>query len=140
VSSPGSELPEHEQRAWDAIVADLSGQIDLGPQFPAERQLPPLAADGDLPDPLADPVDLDDEDEDAGYEPPHPPPLPRPSDTPSRFAWAALGGGPALVIVANLLGWDRWLAGLGVALTIGGFVGLIARMKERDEGDDGAVV
>ena len=31
MSAAGSGLPEHEQRAWDAIVADLSGQIDLGP-------------------------------------------------------------------------------------------------------------
>ena len=132
-------LPEHEQRAWDAIVADLSGQVDLGPQFPKERSLPPLAADGDHPDPLAEPVELDEVAE--GYQPPAPPPLPRPADTASRFAWAALGAGPVLVIAANLLGWDRWLAGLGVVLTIGGFAGLVARMKDRDDdGNDGAVV
>ena len=76
MTSRESDLPEHEQRAWDAIVADLSGQIDLGPEFPKEWSLPALAADGDHPDPLAEPVELDEEDE--GYEPPHPPPLPRP--------------------------------------------------------------
>jgi hypothetical protein len=135
----GSDLPEHEQRAWDAIVADLSGQIDLGPQFPKdEPSLPPLAADGDHPDPLADPVDLPD---DGGYEPPAPPPIPRPEDAVGRFSWAALFGGPVVVIAANVLGWDRWLAGLGVVITIGGFVSLVARMKDReDDGDNGAVV
>jgi hypothetical protein len=135
----GSDLPEHEQRAWDAIVADLSGQIDLGPEFPKVPQPPPpLAADGDHPDPLADPVDLPDE---GGYEPPEPPPIPRPEDAVGRFSWAALLGGPVLVIVANVLSWDRWLAGVGVALTIGGFVSLVARMKDReDDGDNGAVV
>ena len=133
-------LPEHEQRAWDAIVADLSGQIDLGPQFPKERSLPPLVADGDHPDPLADPVDLEDED-DVGFEPPQPPPIPRPADTVARFAWAAVIGGPVLLVATNALGWDDWLAGLGLVATIGGFVALIARMKDReDDGGNGAVV
>ena len=137
----GSGLPEHEQQAWDAIVADLRGQVDLGPAFPAERSDPaPLAATGDHPDPLAEPEELDDDAED-GFEPPHPPPLPRPADAAGRFAWAAVLGGPALVIVANLLGWDRWMSGLGVVITIGGFAALVARMKEReDDGDNGAVV
>jgi len=140
VTNRESDLPEHEQRAWDAIVADLSGQIDLGPEFPKERSLPALSSEGDHPDPLADPVELDDEDA-AGYEPPHPPPLPRPSDAVGRFSWAAVLGGPVLVIATNLLGWDRWLAGLGVAATIGGFVALVARMKDRDDDtDSGAVV
>ena len=137
-----SGLPEHEQRAWDAIVADLSGQIDLGPQFPKERSLPPLLADGEHPDPLADLPDLepDPEAEDEGYEPPHPPPIPRPADAVGRFAWAGVLGGPVVVVASNLLGWDDWLAGLGVVATIGGFVALIARMKDRDGDDDGAVV
>ena len=139
-----SGLPEHEQRAWEAIVADLSGQIDLGPQFPKERSLPPLLADGDHPDPLAEPADLDeleaDDEEDEGYEPPHPPPIQRPSDAVGRFAWAGVLGGPVIVVGANVLGWDDWIAGLGVVATIGGFVALIARMKDRDEDDDGAVV
>jgi hypothetical protein len=139
VSTRGSDLPDHEQRAWDAIVADLSGQIDLGPEFPKERSLPPLAATGDHPDPLEDPVELDDDE--AGYEPPHPPPLPRPADTVGRFAWAAVLGGPVLVIVANVLGWDRWMSGLGVVITVGGFAALVARMKDREDDDDnGAVV
>ncbi len=142
MSTRGSDLPEHEQRAWDAIVADLSGQIDLGPQFPKENSLPALAATGDHPDPLEEPVDLDDDDDEAGFEPPHPPPLPRPSDTVGRFVWAAVAAGPILVIATNLLNWDSWLAGLGVALTVGGFAALIARMKDEreDDGDNGAVV
>ena len=109
-----SGLPEHEQRAWDAIVADLSGQIDLGPQFPKERSLPPLLADGDHPDPLAEPTDLDEDEsvdvEDEGFEPPPPPPIPRPSDVVGRFAWAGVLGGPIIVVGANLLGWDDWIA------------------------------
>jgi hypothetical protein len=141
VSERGSELPEHEQRAWDAIVADLSGQIDLGPEFTPDQ--PDAAAapsgSGDHPDVLADPVDWEDEPE--GYEPPPPPPLPRPADTISRFSWAAVLGGPLLVILTNTLGWDDWMAGAGVVLTVAGFVSLVARMKDREDGDDdGAVV
>lgn len=136
-------LPDHEEKAWAAIVADLSGQIDLGPAFPRERSLPALSATGDHPDPLADPVELvGDLDEEAeGYEPPHPPPLPRPVDTLARFAWASVIGGPALVVVTRVLNWESWLTGLGVAATIAGFGVLIARMKDReDDGGSGAVV
>ncbi len=133
------DLPEHEQKAWDAIVADLSGQLDLGPQFPKERSLPALSADGDHPDPLAEPVELEDEDE--GYLPPPPPPLPRPADRAARFAWAAVIGGPLVAIVTTMLGWESWWAGLGVATTIGGLAALVARMKDReDDGGNGAVV
>lgn len=120
MSDRGSGLPDDERRAWDAIVADLSGELDL-PGFPAEP-------------------DLDDDDEIDGFEPPPPPPLPRPQDRLDRFTWAALIGGPALVVLTNLLGWESWIAGIGVIATIGGFVGLVARMKERDEDDDGAIV
>ncbi len=149
MSSPDREqrdggLPEHEARAWDAIVADLSGQVDLGPGFPRESSLPPLAATGDHPDPLADHDELVDDADDAdavGYEPPHPPPLPRPADTMARFAWACVIGGPVAVVVTRVLGWEGWLTGLGVAATIAGFGVLIARMKDReDDGDNGAVV
>jgi hypothetical protein len=136
-----SDLPEHEQQAWEAIVADLSGQIDLGPQFPKERSLPALSADGDHPDPLAEPPELDD-DEEVGYQPPHPPPLPRPRDATARFAWAAVIGGPTLVLVVNALGWEGWLSGVGVVATVAGFAALVARMKDEreDDGDNGAVV
>lgn len=137
------DLPEHEQQAWDAIVADLSGQIDLGDQFPREQSLPPLSATGDHPDPLAEPAELlHEDDEEEGYVPPHPPPIPRPSDTIGRFAWSAVIGGPALIIAVNVLNWETWLAGLGLAATVAGFAALIARMKDEreDDGDNGAVV
>lgn len=138
-----SGLPEHEQRAWDAIVADLRGQLDLGPAFPAERsdQPGPTTA-GDHPDPLADPVELDDdESEGHRYVPPEPPPLPRPADTAARLSWAAVVAGPVLAIGANLLRWDDWLVGAGIAITVGGFVALMARRTDReDDGNDGAVV
>jgi hypothetical protein len=135
VSPTGSDLPEHEQRAWDAIVADLSGQIDLGPEFPKDPPTPPATAAA------AEPVAaVTEEDEDEGYVPPHPPPIPRPADAIGRFSWAAVIVGPLLVLATTLLEWDRWMADLGVILSVGGFVSLIWRMNDRDEDDDGAVV
>jgi hypothetical protein len=129
----GSRLPEHERRAWDAIVADLSGQIDLGPDFPAD---PPA----DAAPPVAPPPVDEAEDVDEGYVPPAPPPLPRPADAVGRFSWAAVIAGPLLIVLTSVLGLDRILANLGVVLTIGGFVALVWRMKDRDDDDDGAVI
>ena len=78
------------------------------------------------------------------YIPPTPPPLPQP-DKVGRLAWAALIGGPLLVLFSAFFNiTPSWLATLGVAGFIGGFVVLIARMPERgrdgDGWDDGAVV
>jgi hypothetical protein len=140
VSPTGSDLPEHEQRAWDAIVADLSGQIDLGPEFPADRPAPAPAV-APVPDPPSAPADAEvEEDEDDSYVPPHPPPIPRPADAIGRFSWAAVIAGPLLVLITTLFEWDRWIANLGVILSIGGFVSLIWRMNDRDQDDDGAVI
>ena len=133
----GSELPEHERRAWDAIVADLSGQIDLGPEFPADPPGPPVPS----PPTTVDETEGDElEDDDEGYVPPHPPPIPRPADAIGRFSWAAVIAGPLLVLVTTLFEWERWMADLGVILSVGGFVSLIWRMNERDDDDDGAVI
>jgi hypothetical protein len=55
-------------------------------------------------------------------------------------------GGPLLFQLATLLGWqlEDWVGLVGVVGFVGGFVTLVARMKDRppnDTGpDDGAVV
>lgn len=91
-------------------------------------------------DPLADSADEDDGD----FVPPPPPPLPRPKDRWARAAWAAVVAGPLVLIVSHLLGWVGPWTTLGLALFIGGFVTLVARMEDRapkDDGwDDGAVI
>ena len=89
-------LPEHEQRVWDAIVADLSDQIDLGIDDHDNDA-------GHAPEPTDEPSVLDELDE--GYVPPEPPPLPRPRDAIARFSWAAALGGPVVVFATSLLGW-----------------------------------
>ncbi|TFV31899.1 hypothetical protein E4K10_11620 [Streptomyces sp. T1317-0309] len=88
--------------------------------------------------------DFDDDDE-GHFVPPEPPPLPT-GDTTSKFAWLGVVGGPILLLLAVLLGWEMtwWLTSLGVGGFLGGFATLVARMRTDDEdGDDpgrGAVV
>jgi hypothetical protein len=61
-------------------------------------------------------------------------------------AWVSLLGGPALVIIMTLTGLTvaRGVAVLALVAFVGGFVTLVARMRDRpptDSGpDDGAVV
>jgi len=123
-------LPAHEQQAWEDIVTRLGGSVGATD-----------AAGADAPPPVPrqeyDPL----EDDDLGYEPPEPPPLPRPGDAWAKAAWSAVAAGPALLLVSSLLGWDRIMSVLGMVITVGGFVGLIARMRDREDDDgDGSVV
>ncbi|MFG3016900.1 hypothetical protein ACGFZB_41965 [Streptomyces cinerochromogenes] len=88
---------------------------------------------------VAEPSDDDfDEDDEGHFVPPEPPPLPT-ADTTARFAWLGVVGGPVLLLLAVLLGWDMtwWLATLGIGGFLGGFVTLVARMRTDDEEDDG---
>ncbi|MET7489117.1 hypothetical protein [Streptomyces sp. NPDC005538] len=86
-----------------------------------------------------------DEDDEGHFVPPEPPPLPA-ADTTAKFAWLGVIGGPILLLLAVLLGWDMtwWLTTIGVGGFLGGFGTLVMRMRtDEDEGDDpgrGAVV
>jgi hypothetical protein len=126
--TPENENPDlsaqKEQRAWDAIVADLSGTIDIGDLMPT-------------PDPVIDELLS----EEGDYQPPHPPPLKAPADAVARFAWAGALGGPVFVVVTYVMDLGGFLGALGVMASVAGFVTLIARLPhERDSDDDGAVV
>ncbi|MFF3876662.1 hypothetical protein [Streptomyces sp. NPDC001978] len=94
------------------------------------------------PEPSEDDFEEDDE---GHFVPPEPPPLPM-ADTTAKFAWLGVVGGPILLLVAVLLGWDMtwWLTTLGIGGFLGGFVTLVTRMKTDDDEDDdpgrGAVV
>jgi hypothetical protein len=85
------------------------------------------------------------DDHEGHFVPPPPPPLPE-LDRVSRLAWAALVGGPALIVLAALLGigLESWVVVLAIVAFLGGFVTLVARMRDRaphDDGwDDGAVL
>ncbi|KUM82124.1 hypothetical protein J7F01_07755 [Streptomyces sp. ISL-22] len=98
--------------------------------------------DYSLPEPSEDDFDTDDE---GHFVPPEPPPLPA-ADATAKFAWLAVIGGPILLLLAVVLGWDMtwWLATLGIGGFVGGFATLVMRMKTDDDEDDdpgrGAVV
>ncbi|MET8979747.1 hypothetical protein ABZX85_29515 [Streptomyces sp. NPDC004539] len=85
------------------------------------------------------------EDDEGHFVPPEPPPLPE-ADATAKFAWLAVVGGPVLLLLAVLLGWDMtwWLATIGIGGFLGGFATLVMRMRTDEEGDDdpgrGAVV
>ncbi|WP_435864967.1 hypothetical protein [Streptomyces spectabilis] len=95
----------------------------------------------------AEPSDDDfDESDEGHFVPPEPPPLPD-ADVTAKFAWLAVIGGPLLLLLAVLLGWQMtwWLTTIGIGGFLGGFATLVARMKSGDdeENDDpgrGAVV
>ncbi|MYR42044.1 hypothetical protein GTW67_08415 [Streptomyces sp. SID5910] len=95
---------------------------------------------------LAEPSEGDLGDSDEGhFVPPEPPPLPE-GDTTAKFAWLGVVGGPVLLLLAVVLGWDMtwWLKTLGIGGFLGGFATLVMRMRTGDEDDDdpgrGAVV
>ncbi|MFG2571855.1 hypothetical protein [Streptomyces sp. NPDC048481] len=94
---------------------------------------------------LAEPIEgssgRGDEDDDEGhFVPPEPPPLPA-ADTTAKFAWLGVIGGPVLLLLSVLLGWEMtwWLTTVCVGGFLGGFATLVVRMRpdDEDEGDPG---
>lgn len=129
-----AQEPDEKNAAWDAIVADLSGQIDLGPHFRSDP----------TPQELLPPHDYIDEYFDEGYEPPEAPPLQVPTDAIARFAWAGALGGPLVMLLGYLLGLGGVISTAGLLATIGGFAFLISRRDKHippgEDFGDGAVV
>ncbi|WP_031024235.1 hypothetical protein [Streptomyces sp. NRRL WC-3725] len=125
---------EPEDSAGRQPARPLGGSVSFAPGIGPRDYTAPEAADDDF-----------DEDDEGHFVPPEPPPLPT-SDTTARFAWLGVVGGPVLLLLAVLLGWDMtwWLATLSIGGFLGGFVTLVARMRTDDEEDDdpgrGAVV
>ncbi|MEV8019592.1 hypothetical protein AB0O76_25215 [Streptomyces sp. NPDC086554] len=113
----------------------LGGSVSFAPGVGGPRDYAaPEASDDDL--------DADDE---GHFVPPEPPPLPE-ADVTAKFAWLAVIGGPVLLLLTVLLGWNMtwWIATLSIGGFLGGFATLVTRMKGDDDEDDdpgrGAVV
>ncbi len=129
--SPERNDPEQDS-AWEAIVADLSGdmRMEIGD---LNRQIAP-----EEPDPFIEELLSE-----GRFEPPEPPPIPLP-DTIGRFAWAGAIGGPIFLVLIYVLGLGSFLTTLALVASIAGFITLVARKREREvsdgERDDGAVV
>lgn len=99
--------------------------------------------DYSTPEPAESDFDADDE---GHFVPPEPPPLPD-ADVTAKFAWLAVLGGPLLILLAVLFGWQMtwWLTTLGIGGFLGGFATLVMRMNSGDDEEDddpgrGAVV
>ncbi|MDL5201089.1 hypothetical protein [Streptomyces sp. ALI-76-A] len=100
--------------------------------------------DYSLPEPADEEAEAPEDDDEGHFVPPEPPPLPT-GDTTAKFAWLGVLGGPVLILLAVLLGWEMtwWLTTLGIGGFLGGFATLVMRMRPDDEDDDpgrGAVV
>lgn len=167
-SETGQEAPLDEEAVWAQIIASYGADPEPGEGgWPAAEDLPddpaPTAAPGPpvnngiLSIPRAFVVsatvgprdhhapDEDGEDGEDHFVPPEPPPLPE-ADVTTKFAWLAVLGGPALLLVYVLTGQDipSWALVAGVGGFLGGFATLIARMGNPDDEDEdphgGAVV
>ena len=104
---------------------------DLPPIEEPER--PPLSSRLIRSQPAPPPDDPDDH-----FVPPEPPPLPE-TDRITRLAWAGLLGGPAIIVIAALLGIaiEGWVVVASLAAFLGGFATLVLRMADRRSDDDG---
>ncbi|MFI2376507.1 hypothetical protein ACH5AO_15745 [Streptomyces sp. NPDC018964] len=126
---------ESPVKAEDKPAKPLGGSVSFAPGVGGPR-------DYSVAEPSDD--DLDETDE-GHFVPPEPPPLPE-ADVTSKFAWLGVLGGPLLLLLAILLGWEMtwWLATLCIGGFLGGIATLVMRMRTDDEDDDdpgrGAVV
>ncbi|MEU9520958.1 hypothetical protein [Streptomyces sp. NPDC048224] len=168
--------PFDEDAAWDAIVAGYGDEPpdppgakpfksieDLALLEPEVNDEKPAADRPSSERPLgssvafapgigprdhtpAEPSDDDfDTDDEGHFVPPEPPPLPD-ADPTAKFAWLGVLGGPVLLLLAVVLGWEMtwWLTTLSIGGFLGGFATLVVRMRTGEEDDDdpgrGAVV
>ncbi len=130
----GSEAPDPVGR-WSALEDDPE---PLEPQEPPQRPRlsSRLVRRGEDPEP--DPADAPADDPEDHFVPPPPPPLPQ-VDRTTRLAWAALLGGPLLILLSAILGigLESWVVLLSLAGFLGGFATLVARMGDKPRQDDG---
>ncbi|MFI0978687.1 hypothetical protein ACH4SP_17015 [Streptomyces sp. NPDC021093] len=139
-------------RLEDGVNGDGPGRSGSGPGSVEDRPLgssvvfaPGVGAGGPRDFAPAEAKDDDLDDGDEGHFVPPDPELPE-ADVTSKFAWLAVVGGPLLMLLAVVLGWDMtwWIQVLGIGGFLGGFGTLVARMSHSDEEDEdpgrGAVV
>ena len=105
------------------------------PPLEDEPERPPLSSRliRRAPEPVATP-----DDDVEHFVPPEPPPLPE-TDRITRLAWAGLLGGPAIIVLAALLGIaiEGWVVVAALGAFLGGFATLVLRMADRRSDDDG---
>nr|WP_258021771.1 hypothetical protein [Streptomyces anatolicus] len=133
---PAKDAPDAKSNPGRGADKPLGSSVSFAPGVGGPR-------DYTAPEPTEDDFDADDE---GHFVPPEPPPLPE-ADVTAKFAWLAVLGGPLLILLAVLLGWQMtwWLTTLGIGGFLGGFATLVTRMHSGDEDEDddpgrGAVV
>ncbi|MFF8730869.1 hypothetical protein ACF073_30970 [Streptomyces sp. NPDC015171] len=135
VKEPEAE-PERgpEDSAGRPAARPLGGSVSFAPGVGPRDHTAPEPSDDDF-----------DEGDEGHFVPPEPPPLPA-ADTTAKFAWLGVVGGPVVILLAVLLGWQMtwWLTTVGIGGFLGGFVTLVTRMRSDDDEDEdpgrGAVV
>lgn len=143
--------PPDDDAAWEELVAGFDAPpADPVARWPASEDLdapasrPAPPARPLEPEPVEDlpePVEWDE----GHYVPPPPPPIPVAHPL-TLWAWVALLGGLVILIGSQLISYQLSPAKslIAVLLVVGGFVTLVARMRDSpptDSGpDDGAVV
>ncbi len=131
---PEAKGPGDKPAAPAAPATPLGGSVSFAPGVGPRDYSAPEPAEDDF-----------DEDDEGHFVPPEPPPLPE-ADVTAKFAWLGVLGGPVLLLLAVVLGWDMtwWLATAGIGGFLGGFATLVMRMRTDDEDDEdpgrGAVV
>lgn len=146
--TPSEPDEEAIAASWAQIVAGFDDPIAGPSPWPAVEDLPgpriarlrrPVRAS--TPPPAADPTD-----DGEHFVPPPPLPLPR-LDPMTRLGWAAVVGGPVLLVLVVLFGSSLpgWVPLLGVLTLVGGFGLLVSRLRPSSADDDsdhhdGAVV
>ncbi|CAL9433406.1 hypothetical protein SUDANB176_02099 [Streptomyces sp. enrichment culture] len=125
---------EAPRKAEDEPAKPLGGSVSFAPGVGPRDYSVPEPSENDF-----------DEGDEGHFVPPEPPPLPE-ADVTAKFAWLGVLGGPLLLLLAVLLGWETtwWLTTLSIGGFLGGFATLVMRMRTDDEDDDdpgrGAVV
>ncbi|MGA5649711.1 hypothetical protein [Streptomyces seoulensis] len=138
---PETESDDDGTAGKPAPVRPLGSSVTFAPGVGPRDHTPAEPSD----DAAAGNSDDDDDDGEGHFVPPEPPPLPV-ADTTAKFAWLGVVGGPVLLLLAVLLGWEMtwWLTTLAIGGFLGGFVTLVTRMRTDDDEDDdpgrGAVV
>ncbi|WP_405612271.1 hypothetical protein [Streptomyces sp. NBC_00076] len=129
-----TDSPDSPDSRDEKPAKPLGGSVAFAPGVGPRDYSMPEPADEDLG-----------EDDEGHFVPPEPPPLPA-ADTTAKFAWLGVLGGPVLLLLAVLLGWEMtwWLTTVGIGGFLGGFATLVLRMRTGEEDDDdpgrGAVV
>lgn len=148
---PGGQDGRDDDAEWERLVAEFdTPAADPVARWPVTEDIDPEATPASPVSRALEPEPLDDipepvEWDEGHYVPPPPPPIPIAHPV-TLWAWVALIGGIVILIGSQLISYELTPTKslIAVLMVVGGFVTLVARMRDSpptDSGpDDGAVV